>query len=442
MKNKILSVIWFVLLLTNSAWPQDQGTKITGYVYDIENNTPLSGVNIYIGGTQFGTTSNSDGFFNMKVKKLPVVLYFSYVGYEVKQYPVNSAEKNVLKIYLKPEIHKISEVTISGERIKNLFKGDTLNIVDYEISGDQIIMVANPYKSMDDQRLYLTSLSGEILTSQKIRNAGHEVDVPESIAIKIKLYLFKDCYRNIQLLTTDNVFQVFVNQNNLNLVYPTPFEQFMKLLFPAKAVLNNRLFYQKTTTTKNETYCIEEGDKKTRLIKTVSDPNGPYRYARPIHFLGEITDPDRLIIKGSYEKCVSAPIIQRRDDIAVFDFFGNTMDFFNSDGICQKSVRITFHLKEYYELLLIRMRDIDQANFTQQILYDEQVNRIWSVWRQKSNGRYSLKEINPDTGGIVRVVEIPDYPFIDKIQVHNNIVYFLYLEKKYPFYRSLYRMGI
>ncbi|MCX6227460.1 MAG: carboxypeptidase-like regulatory domain-containing protein [Bacteroidia bacterium] len=82
--------------------------------------------------TSFGTTSNSDGYFNLKVKKLPAILFFSYLGYEVNQYQLKSAETNVLKIYLKPEIRKIGEVTISGDRIINLIHGDTLNIVDYE----------------------------------------------------------------------------------------------------------------------------------------------------------------------------------------------------------------------------------------------------------------------------------------------------------------------
>ncbi|TSA37672.1 MAG: hypothetical protein D4R64_05625, partial [Porphyromonadaceae bacterium] len=205
-----------------------------------------------------------------------------------------------------------------------------------------------------------------------------------------------------------------------NLVFPSQFDDFMSLLFPVKAALNDRLFFQKTTLTKNETCFIEEGERNYKLIKTVSDPYGSYRYARPIYFLESVplTPPGKFIIKASYEKCVSAPVIQRSDDIAVFDFFCNSIEFFNADGVAVKSVPISFHLKDYYELLVFRMRDIDQDNFTQQILYDEKVNRTWSVWHKKSNGRYYLKEINPDTGEIIKVVDIPDYPFIDKIQVH------------------------
>ncbi|TSA37670.1 MAG: hypothetical protein D4R64_05615 [Porphyromonadaceae bacterium] len=50
--------------LLEFSWPRDPGIKLTGYVYDIESNTPLTGVNIYIGGTQFGTTTNPEGYFN------------------------------------------------------------------------------------------------------------------------------------------------------------------------------------------------------------------------------------------------------------------------------------------------------------------------------------------------------------------------------------------
>jgi hypothetical protein len=307
-------------------------------------------------------------------------------------------------------------------------------------------MVANPFKVLNDQRLYLTTLSGEILSFRKIKNAGHPVKETESLAIQTTLYLFKDCMGHIQLLTGEKVWQIFVYKNSPYLIYPSKFEDFMSLLYPVKAALNDRLFIQKSTQAKNETFIISKGLGEYKLINTVTDPNGPYRYARPIDFLEgrpwPVTPASEYIIKGSYKRFVTAPIIQRSTDIAIFDFFGNTINFFDADGKALRSVPISFHLKEYYELLIVKRHDIDLDNFTQQILYDEKANRIWSVWHRKKDGRYSLKEINPDTGEVVRVVDIPDFPFIDKIRIHDNIIYFLYLEKKYPYYRSLYRMGI
>jgi hypothetical protein len=443
MKNKIHSLVWLVLFMTNTAWAQDQGTKVAGYVLDLENNTPLSGVNIYIGGGQYGTTTNSDGYFTLKVQKFPVMLFFSYVGYEVNQYPVKAANANSLKIYLKPEIQKIGEVTISADRIIKLIRGDTLNIVDYEIAVDQIIMVANPYKQVDDERLYLTTLAGDTLSSRKITGAGVLVDVPESIDYWTRVYLYKDCFNNIQLLTNDAVYQIFQKDNFLYLIYPTPVEDFQSSLMPAKAILDGHLFTQKTTRLKNDTYVISEGDTLAKLIKTVSDPYGEFRYVRPIDFIdGLLPASHYLMRKGSYERCDTAPVIQRKNDILIIDFFGNSIDFYNAEGDLLKSVPIKFHLMEYLDLLVFRHTDIDMINFSQEILYDEKENRIWAVWHEKSTGRYSLKEINPDNGEVVRVIDVPDYPFIDRMRVYGNILYFLYTEKTYPFYRSLYRMTI
>ena len=425
-----------------SALPQDQGIKITGSVYDKESNTPLSGVNITLDGTESGTTTNSAGYFSLKVKKFPAMLFFSYLGYEVNQCQLNAPVKDPLKIYLKPEVRQIGEVTITGERILNLFKEDTLNIVDFELSGDRIIVLANPYKYLNDQRLYLTSLSGDILSAKKISNAGAMVEIPESIDIKSKIYLFKDCFKNIHILTQKKDYQIFAEDMTIQLIYPESIDKFESVLLPVKATLGESLFFQKTTMTENNTYLMSKGQQNSRLIKTVTDPFGAYRYARPIDFPDGLTPAHEFIMKKSYERCVAAPIVQFSNTIAIFDFFDNNIEFFNFDGISVKSVPIRFHLKAYYELILLKKVDIDLDNFTQKILYDDKANRAWSVWHGKSNGRYSLKEVNLDTGAIARVIDIPDYPFIDRIRVYDNTVYFLYLEKKYPYYRSLYRMVI
>ncbi len=432
---------FFVTCLTLFGLGEAQSQQITGYVYDLESNKPLSGVNIFIGGTDPGTSSNSDGSFKLKIKEFPVLLVFSHVGYQMSRVNLKSANQPSLKIYLRPETKQIGEVTISGERITNLIKGDTLNLVDYEIIDDQIIMIANPYRHLGDQRLYLATLTGDTLSSRKITGAGALVDVPESIDYNSRLYLYKDCFSNIQLLTSEAVYQVFRQDDQLLLIYPTRIEDFQKSIMPAKAMLNGHLFTQKTTRLKNSTFVMAEGETQPKLIKTVSDRYGDFRYVRPIDFPDGLKPASYYLMrKGSYERCVTAPVIQRKDDILIIDFFGNSLDFFNADGALMKSVPIKFHLKEYTDLLIFKHTDIDMVNFSQKILYDEKENRIWAVWHRKSTGRYSLKEINPENGEIVREIEVPDYPFIDRMRVYGNTLYFLYSKKTYPFYRCLYRM--
>jgi hypothetical protein len=86
--------------------------------------------------------------------------------------------------------------------------------------------------------------------------------------------------------------------------------------------------------------------------------------------------------------------------------------------------------------------DLDNKNFTQQVFFDSKTGKAYAFFRLKSTNMQSLREIDLETGKIERIIEIPDYLNISKIQVYDNTVYFLYDSKVYPFYRLLYRMVI
>ncbi len=434
-------ILVMAILGATTACPQEKGLFVSGYVFDSKSNAALSNVNVSIAGTLSGSSTNQNGYFSIRVQSFPVLLYFSYVGYEIKPVTIGAPSAAGIKVYLSEEVREIGEITISGERVVKLVKGDTLNIVDYEIAGNLILMVANPYKRADDQRLYATSQSGEILSSCKIPKAGRLFKDPELLAFVKTRYLFKDCFGEVQLITKDTVWQVLYTNTLLYLIYPTPFNDFFELLFPIKAEINGKLIYQETNLFQNYTYMAEKGAAPI-LLKMVFDPFGDYRYVTPIYFADGLTDGSEFQVKGSYEKSVAAPVIRRQSDIIIMDFFGNTLDFFNSDGECFRSVPIRFHLKEYREFFLWRRFDIDMRNFTQKVFYDSGANRIWTLWKPKPGNRFLLKEINPDTGQVVDLVDIPEYANVEKIQIHNNVIYFLYTEKSYPFNRSLYRMTI
>ncbi|HBB92465.1 MAG TPA: hypothetical protein DC042_12305, partial [Bacteroidales bacterium] len=342
MKVRFALILVMAILGAKTARPQEKGLFITGYVFDSKSNAALQNVNISIAGSQSGTVSNSTGYFQIRVKSLPVVLYFSYVGYEVKPLTVRIAEATGLKVYLNPENRQIGEVTITAERITNLIKDDTLNVLDYEIVADNLYLVANPYKNPESQKLYAMTLSGEVLSSCDIRKAGHMVEDPELLAIAARRFLFKDCFGEVQLLTRDTVWQILFTNSKLYLIYPVSYEDFFEEIFPVRIALDGKLVYQKTSLNRNWTYLAEAGNSDHRLLKTVCDPFGDYRYARPIDFPDGLTRAAEFIMKGSWERCVAAPVIKRQNDFFIFDFFGNSIDFFDFNGECYKSVPITF----------------------------------------------------------------------------------------------------
>ena len=118
------------------------------------------------------------------------------------------------------------------------------------------------------------------------------------------------------------------------------------------------------------------------------------------------------------------------------------MEFFNDHGRPVKKVPTQFHLKWYYDVHGKKAYDLDDVNFTQEILKDGVTNKVYSVWKTVLTGRYTLKELNMETGEVVREIVIPDHPFIAKVQINDNRVYFMFRDREEQKYKTLYTMNI
>ncbi|TSA35473.1 MAG: hypothetical protein D4R64_09355 [Porphyromonadaceae bacterium] len=140
----------------------------------------------------------------------------------------------------------------------------------------------------------------------------------------------------------------------------------------------------------------------------------------------------------------SVPVFRKDDELFVFDFFGNHIEVFDSVLNPVRKVPINFQNTTVKAGLIFRFSfvDIDAFNFTQTILFDDKTGKAYAFFRFRSDNKQYLKEINLETGKIDRIIEIPDFHNISNVKVYDNVVYFLYDTKVYPFYRLLYRMTI
>jgi hypothetical protein len=99
---------FILFLLRSSVYSQN---TLEGKVLDSDKNTPLAFVNISIEGSSTGFATDIDGKFSI-VSSVPVSkVYFSYVGYELLEYPVEANEKKLL-IRLKKKSYDLNEVEI------------------------------------------------------------------------------------------------------------------------------------------------------------------------------------------------------------------------------------------------------------------------------------------------------------------------------------------
>lgn len=113
MKIKLL----FALFLLNvcALWAQ---TKVSGYVFD-EQNQPISFANVIFSGTTEGTITDENGKFYLESDEVRNALIVSFIGYETLNVPLEKRVNYNLKFVLKEEASQLSEVVIvSGKQPK------------------------------------------------------------------------------------------------------------------------------------------------------------------------------------------------------------------------------------------------------------------------------------------------------------------------------------
>jgi len=85
---------------------------VKGKITDSENNSPLPGVNIIVKGTSQGTSSNSEGNYEINVANDNAILVFSFVGYEKLEMPVGNQTE--LNVSMKVDSKSMDEVLVIG----------------------------------------------------------------------------------------------------------------------------------------------------------------------------------------------------------------------------------------------------------------------------------------------------------------------------------------
>lgn len=94
---------------------QGWGT-VEGRITDAEEGTRLPGVTVVVSGTNFGTASNTDGFFSLRLPEGRYLLTFSFVGYKTAgdSTVVFSGTVSRVEVSLKPETLELEGITVEA----------------------------------------------------------------------------------------------------------------------------------------------------------------------------------------------------------------------------------------------------------------------------------------------------------------------------------------
>ncbi|MBL7111353.1 MAG: TonB-dependent receptor [Bacteroidales bacterium] len=117
--HRIIILLLAFLVCAYPAVTNAQEVTITGFVRDINTHKEIRDVNIYIKGTQIGTTSDFAGryLFRVPVATPQMVVVFRHIAYEQRAIPLESLSE-MRYVYLQPRVIPFRGVTIEEKRYK------------------------------------------------------------------------------------------------------------------------------------------------------------------------------------------------------------------------------------------------------------------------------------------------------------------------------------
>ena len=93
-----------------------QQFTISGYVKEESTGESLFGTNVYIKENLKGTTTNQYGFYSLTVPDTSFTLVFSFIGFQLQEFPVKLNKNIRININLKSNAIEAKEVTINAEK--------------------------------------------------------------------------------------------------------------------------------------------------------------------------------------------------------------------------------------------------------------------------------------------------------------------------------------
>lgn len=141
-------LLLLLLIATSFTFAQNafaQQAQIRGYVFDADNQKPVSGASISVKGKNTGTVTNADGLFELKTNT-PATLTITLVGYGRTETEATGNEE--LRIFLVPSIEELDQVVVTASRVEESILRSPVSIEKMDARQIQQTPSANYYDGL------------------------------------------------------------------------------------------------------------------------------------------------------------------------------------------------------------------------------------------------------------------------------------------------------
>jgi hypothetical protein len=257
----------FCMLISAASFAQQEFTA-SGKVTDSSGITPLAGASVFCQNTTFGTTSNSEGVFNLKLPSGGYDLIISYTGYETQVVRISAAHSSNLSIVLKPKDKSLQEISIVGSNevpdglakygkfFTDNFIGNDANATRSTIQNPEVLQF---YFSKKRNRL-------------KVKSKEDLIIINEALGYKIKFQLDSfahDYGTGLSVYTGFPFYEELAGTDEQKLAWKKNRD---------KAYLGSRLHFMRSWYAHNlekDGFSLEQVDSTSKTLKTIPIQN-PY----------------------------------------------------------------------------------------------------------------------------------------------------------------------
>lgn len=195
---------FFVLLLLTFC---SKAAEISGSVYNKQGNKPIGFVSIGIINSPFGTYSNENGQYKLKLDKFTESdsLRFSCIGYNSISFKVSEffdKHSNGDTIFLSEKITQLNEIVVIGKSIKTKTLGNK--------NGSRQIVIG--FLGDRESGIIVKNEKNILLREIVFKLAMTEFDQPDSAVFRFNIYSLKNELPDKNLLKKPIYFRIFNGQ--------------------------------------------------------------------------------------------------------------------------------------------------------------------------------------------------------------------------------------
>jgi len=425
MKN-MGKLLFLVCLFLASLASYGQTHILKGIIIDDLSQKPVQGVTIKVEHSKTGTFTDRNGRFTLPLKKLPVTLQLTAIGYETMMLDITRYVSDTVRIPLKPQIYMLEGVAISASPVIPVFKDNHYSVLDYEIMDDNLLLLVYRYRLKRSQLVLLTRL-------------GDTLDYTDAPEIPSKLY--KDALENVHYVTQGGTaYQCFFYSGAKKLIFPyvTSYDSLYRLMKNYSFSIGSRLYFQEYSPNGFISgigyYESSKGKHYTRFIR---DEKMIWQKKDDKIFFAKMEKMGLPIYSCPaddmfYYKKINAPLYKFGDDrMLLFNFPNDSIEILDTGTNIISGIPITFHKEEelnFGNQLGQVFNNVGKSfisgndKWGKNILMDVPAEKAYTY--NIKNGIYHLKQINLYTGELDDCKSIP-YIFPKKVQIYKGEVYFL-----------------